>query len=59
MTNLNDLIWNPEDDNSLAVTNSGGGENMDEVCMTGFCWDIAETMWACCADAPYRSSSCV
>lgn len=48
MKNLNDLIWNPEDDGSVAPAGIGGdGDHMKDICMEGFCFDEAVLQYAC------------
>lgn len=60
MESLNDLIWNPEDDGSVDTTGIGGdGDHMDDICMKGFCWDVADTMYACKGDNAYLSGACI
>jgi len=40
--NLNDLIWNPEDDGSVDPAGIGGhGDHMNDICMEGFCFESA------------------
>ena len=64
MENLNDLIWNPEDENDEGNEPGidtqdigGGGDQMVEGCMAAFCaYDTAGTLYVCHQDAPYRTS---
>lgn len=63
MENLNDLIWNPEDENDEGNEApqgiGGGGDQMVEGCIEAFCGnDTAGTLYVCHQDAVYRTACC-
>lgn len=62
MESLNDLIWNPEDEdeNEEGIDTMGIDDPMKKNCMAAFCGlDILGSVYACIQDRTYRSGACM
>lgn len=61
MESLNDLMWNPEDENEEGIDTASIDNEMKNFCMAAFCggFDTAGSFYGCYQDLPYRTCACV